>query len=414
MSENIINTYRQDNCNITVGAKNPIKEWTIGVEVEDQARLQLVNAANLPFIYKYVVGMPDMHAGIGCTVGSVIPTVGAIVPSFVGVDIGCGVIAQKTTLKRSMLPNSLRDIRLIIEKAIPHGFETKGRDNGSWGNPPAEVNIAWTKLVGGYEDLIKKHPKCSHKNPCSQLGTLGSGNHLYEICYDENEEIWLLLHSGSRGPGNKIGQFFINLAKQDMKDYFIELSDNNLAYFPKSTDHFNDYWNAVIWAQEYALINRQLMVDLSYKALKKSNILPKFELTDDVVQCHHNYVTVEQHFGRNVYVTRKGAISAKKDELGVILASMGTPSRIVRGLGNFDSFMSASHGAGRRMSRTEAFKTFTLQDHAKAVKGVECRVDKDILDETPAAYKDIDQVMNAQSDLVESIHFLKQVVCVKG
>ena len=406
-------THRHDNINITVGANVPIKEWTVGVDVEEHARAQLFNAANLPFIFKHIAVMPDSHSGIGCTVGAVIPTSKAIVPAFVGVDIGCGVIAHKTTLKKSMLPKSLSEVRAVIEKAVPQGFDPKN-DTGSWGDIPTEANIAWMELEPGYKKLIQKHPKCSHKNPSGQLGTLGSGNHLYEVCYDENEEVWLLLHSGSRGPGNKIGTYFIDVAKRNMRDYFINLPDENLSYMPEGTDHFDDYWEAVQWAQRYAQVNRELMIDLSVKALRKSKIFPKFELTDDVVQCHHNYVARENHFKHNIFVTRKGAISAKKGEPGVILSSMGTPSRIVRGLGNPESFMSASHGAGRKMSRTAAKATFTLKDHRAAVEGIECRLDKDVIDETPGAYKDIDQIMKAQDDLVETVHTLKQVVCVKG
>jgi len=408
-----LTTHLHDNLNISVGAKNPIKEWTVGVEVEDSARAQLYNAANLPFIYKHIAVMADVHTGIGCTVGAVIPTYKAIVASFVGVDIGCGVSAHKTTLKRSMLPSSLAEVRAVIEAAVPHGM-TKGRDKGSWGDVPTEVNIAWMELEPGYRKIVQKHPKVSHKGPETQLGTLGGGNHLIEVCYDENEEIWFLLHSGSRGPGNRIGTHFIQLAKQEMNKFFIELPDDNLSYFPEGTEYFDDYWYAVVWAQRYAAVNRDLMIDQMEKALRKSKLVPKFELTDDVVKCHHNYVARENHFGKNVFVTRKGAISARKGEAGVILSSMGTPSRIVRGLGNPESFMSASHGAGRRMSRTEAKKTFTLKDHEASVQGIECRRDHDIIDETPRAYKSIDDVMEAQKDLVEVVHEIKQVVCIKG
>ena len=407
-------TYRQDNCNITIGAKFPIKEWTVGVEMEDHARAQLHNVANLPFIYKHIAVLPDAHAGIGCVVGSVVPTTKAISPAFVGVDLGCGCIAQKTTLKRSMLPSDLAALRKVIEQSIPHGFVAKGRDPGSWGNPPTEVNIAWMELEPGYKKIIEKHSKCTHKDPVSQFGTLGSGNHAYEVCYDENEEVWLLIHSGSRGPGNKMASYFISLAKQNMKKYYITLPDENLAYLPEGTDDFDDYMQVINWAQRYAKINRELMITLSAKGIVKSKLVPKFELTDDVVHCHHNYVSRENHFKHNVYVTRKGAISAKKGELGIILANMGTPSYIVSGLGNKESFMSASHGAGRRMSRTEAKQTFTLKDHKESVTGVECRLDKDILDETPKAYKDINAVMKAQEDLVEKVHELRQVICVKG
>lgn len=409
-----IKTHKSGNTNITTGANVPIKEWTVDVQVEDHARAQLYNAANLPFIHKHIAVMPDVHAGIGCTVGSVIPTKKAVVPAMVGVDIGCGVEAVRTTLKASALPDSLKEMRSLIEKTIPHGFYPKGRDEGSWGNPPDEVSIAWMELEPGYKKIVEKHGKVQHKNPVSQLGTLGAGNHLYEVCIDQNDDVWLMLHSGSRGPGNKIGQYFIELAKKDMKKYFINLPDENLAYLPEGTEHFSDYWEALIWAQRYAKINRQLMISLVYKALRKSKLVPKFDLTDEYVSCHHNYATKENHFKEDLIITRKGAISARKGEMGVILSSMGTPSHIVRGLGCKDSFCSASHGAGRVMSRTQAKKTFTLKDHREATEGVECKKDKSVIDETPGAYKSIDAVMNSQKELVEPIYTLKQVVCVKG
>lgn len=407
-------TYRHNNINITKGGVHIIKEWTVGVYMEDHARAQLINAANLPFIEKHIAVMPDAHAGIGCTVGSVIPTKKAIVPAFVGVDLGCGVEAVRTTLKASMLPDDLKLIRSAIEATIPHGFSSKGRDSGSWEDAPAEVNIAWMGLEPGYKKVIEKHSKCTHKGPELQLGTLGSGNHLIELCIDENQDVWILLHSGSRGPGNKIGQYFIELAKKDMRRYFINLPDENLAYLPEGTDHFKDYWDALYWAQRYAKVNREVMIDLILKTLKKSKQVPKFEETDQYVSCHHNYVARENHFNQNILITRKGAISARKGEMGVILGSMGTPSHVVCGLGCKDSFTSASHGAGRKMSRTEARKTFTLKDHREATAHVECRKDADVIDETPGAYKSIDDVMEAQRDLVEVVHTLKQCVCIKG
>jgi len=407
-------THRDGNVNITKGAKHIVKEWTVGVEVEHHARAQLLNATNLPFIEKHIAVMPDTHAGVGCTVGSVIATKKAIVPAFCGVDLGCGVEAVRTTLKASMLPDDLKKMRSAIESAVPHGFATKGRDHGSWGDPPAETNIAWMELEPGYKQIIEKHPKAKHKNPVSQLGTLGGGNHLIEICIDENDEVWFLLHSGSRGPGNKIGTHFIDLAKKDMRRYFINLPDENLAYFPEGTDYFQEYWRALAWAQRYAQVNRELMIQYIAKAVKKTKLVPKFELTDEYISCHHNYVARENHFGQNVLVTRKGAISAREGQGGVILGSMGTPSYVVKGLGCKESFCSASHGAGRRMSRTQAKNTITLKQHREATEGVECKKDASVLDESPAAYKSVEDVMKAQEELVEPVHRLKQVICIKG
>ena len=406
-------TYRHDDVEITKGYANIIKSWTVGVEVEDHAKAQLANVANLPFIFRHVAVMPDVHAGMGATIGSVIPTKGAIVPSAVGVDIGCGMIAHQTTLTKGMLPNDLAALRKAIESAVPHGY-SKGRDKGSWGDVPAEVNIAWMGLEGRYRKIIEKHPKISHKVPANQLGTLGTGNHFIEVTLDENDQVWIVLHSGSRGPGNRVGEYFIRLAKGLMEQYFIKLPDPSLAYLPEGTDAFDDYIEAVHWCQQYASTNRELMMDAVIKAMKRSKLVPKFEADKQVVNCHHNYVARENHYRQNIWVTRKGAVSARKGQLGIIPGSMGAKSYIVSGLGNPESFNSCSHGAGRLMSRTAAKKTFTLKDHREATKGIECRQDSSVLDETPGAYKDIDTVMEAQKTLVEPVHTLRQVICVKG
>jgi tRNA-splicing ligase RtcB len=394
----------------------PVKAWTRGVQVEDAARQQLLNVAQLPFIYKWIAAMPDVHWGMGATVGSVIPTKQAIIPAAVGVDIGCGMMAVRTTLEASQLPDNLHAIRNAIEAAVPHGRTDNGgrNDRGAWRNPPGAQNEVWSQLGPRYADIVAKHPKLGRGNDLNHLGTLGTGNHFIEVCLDEEGHVWFMLHSGSRGVGNRIGSYFIELAKNEMRRFFVNLPDANLAYLPHGTQHFDDYVEAVHWAQEFAMSNRQLMMDAVVNAMRTSGEVPPFETTDEMVNCHHNYVAVENHYGENVFVTRKGAVRAREGDYGIIPGSMGAKSFIVRGKGNPESFHSCSHGAGRAMSRTEAKRRFTLDDHAKATAGVECRKDKDVIDETPAAYKSIEAVMQAQSDLVDVVHTLRQVVCVKG
>ena len=398
------------------GNSVPVKMWTQGVPVEEEAKKQLLNAANLPFIYKWMAAMPDVHLGKGATIGSVIPTKGAIIPAAVGVDIGCGMIAVKTSLVASDLPDNLAPLRAAIERAVPHGRSVgRGRrDEGSWENPPPEADAAWSLLVDDFKIITDKYPRLKNTNNHKHLGTLGTGNHFIEVCLDETQQVWFMLHSGSRGVGNAIGEHFIALAKKDMERWFINLPDKDLAYFAEGTEHFDDYFFAVEWAQRFAKQNRELMMQNVIKAVR-SLIHKPFTADMLAVNCHHNYVAREKHFGaNNVLVTRKGAVSARKDELGIIPGSMGACSFIVRGLGNEESFYSCSHGAGRSMSRNEAKRRFTMEDHAKATEGVECRKDADVVDETPAAYKPIEAVMHAQRDLVEVVHTLKQVVCVKG
>jgi tRNA-splicing ligase RtcB len=391
-----------------------VKMWTRGVPVEDEAREQLAATAKMPFIYKHIAVMPDVHVGKGSTVGSVIPTLHAVIPAAVGVDIGCGMIAARTTLTAADLPDNLGAVRSAIEKAVPHGRTAGARDKGAWGDsPPSSVDEAWKQLVGGFERIVEKHPRVRKSNNRLHLGTLGTGNHFVEVCLDESQAVWFMLHSGSRGVGNVVGSYFIELAQQDMRTWMINLPNRDLAYFPEGTEHFDDYVEAVEWAQEFARANREIMMHSVVRAVR--GVIPKpFESHVEAVNCHHNYVSREHHFGENVLVTRKGAVRARKGELGIIPGSMGARSFIVRGLGNDDSFHSCSHGAGRKMSRTEARRRFTLADHRAATADVECRKDADVIDETPAAYKDIDAVMEAQKDLVEVVHTLKQVVCVKG
>lgn len=393
----------------------PVKMWTRGVPVEDSAKAQLLNVSRMPFIHKHVAAMPDVHWGMGATVGSVIATKHAIIPAAVGVDIGCGMMAVRTGLMAGDLPDSLAEMRSAIERAVPHGrvASGRGRDPGAWGEVPASVDDAWGYLSGGFEALMEKHPKLGKTNNRIHLGTLGTGNHFIEVCLDEEQCVWVMLHSGSRGVGNRIGSYFIELAKEDMRKWFINVPDIDLAYFPQDTDHFDDYCEAVKWAQNFAFVNRQCMMDATLTALADS--LHRFVVGHEVaVNCHHNYVSWENHFGENVMVTRKGAVRAREGDLGIIPGSMGARSYIVRGKGNADSFHSCSHGAGRKMSRAQAKREFTLADHEAATQGVECRKDADVLDETPGAYKDIDAVMAAQVDLVDIVHTLKQVLCVKG
>jgi tRNA-splicing ligase RtcB len=395
----------------------PIKAWTDGVPVEDKAMQQLRALASLPFIYKHVAVMPDVHWGLGATIGSVIATRGAVIPAAVGVDIGCGMSAQRTTLTASDLPDDLRGLRLAIEAAIPHGRTDNGgvNDRGAWSQPTAAAETGMASLIPRLERITAKHQaitKAADRAPF-HAGTLGGGNHFVEICLDEDQRVWIMLHSGSRGIGNKIGTYFIEKARKEMERYFINLPDKDLAYLVDGSELFDDYVQAVGWAQDYAMFNRALMMNAALQALGQT--VPKpFTCDCAAVNCHHNYVSRERHFGSDVLLTRKGAVSAKAGELGIIPGSMGAKSFIVEGKGNRESFCSCSHGAGRKMGRNEAKKQFTVEDHVAATFGVECRKDADVVDETPAAYKDIDDVMAAQAELVSVRHTLKQVVCVKG
>lgn len=388
--------------------KVPVKIYTD--EVEAAAMQQLYNIAQLPFIHSHVAAMPDVHAGKGATVGSVIPTKGAIIPAAVGVDIGCGMNAIRLSIKASDLPDNLRAIRLAIEEVIPVGYNMHKQDRARQSTIRA--------LSGGLDRIIGKHKKvyALHKKPyrtwVRQLGSLGGGNHFIELCLDENEDVWVMLHSGSRGIGNAIGQYFIDLARKDMGQHIVNLPDKDLAYFTEGSRYFDDYVEAVEWAQDYAMANRREMMHFILEALRRK--LRKFGVTKEAINCHHNYVSWETHFGESVFVTRKGAIRAGEGELGIIPGSMGAKSFIVRGKGNPQSFCSCAHGAGRVMSRSAAKRRFDEDDVTLQTQGVECRKDKGVVDEIPAAYKDIDKVMAHQSDLVEVVHVLKQIVCVKG
>jgi tRNA-splicing ligase RtcB len=379
----------------------PLHLWTDNVE--ESAIQQLRNMARLPFIHPHgVVAMPDVHFGIGATVGSVIATSKAIIPAAVGVDVGCGMAAIRLSLKASDLPDSLKEIRHSIERGVPLGtggrFQTE-RDMG-------DLETRWSSIE-------QKHPLLSKNKRAYQLGTLGSGNHFIEICLDENQDVWVMLHSGSRGVGNLVGRYFISRAKKLMEDMFIKLPDADLAYFGEGTQDFNDYVEAVRWAQDYALANRATMLLEILRSLPY-HIKKPFLVTSEAIYCHHNYVEQENHFGRNVWLTRKGAIRARLGDMGIIPSNMGQKSYIVSGLGNVDSYNSCSHGAGRVMGRKEARRRFTVEDLVNQTQGVECRKDDAVLDEIPSSYKDIDAVMEDQKDLVKIEHTLKQVLCVKG
>ncbi|MBP8806464.1 MAG: RtcB family protein [Kofleriaceae bacterium] len=393
----------------------PIRAWVRGVQLEDAARRQLENVARLPIVFHHVAAMPDVHWGIGATVGSVIATERAIIPAAVGVDLGCGMMAVETSLWAADLPDHLGGVRTALEAAIPHGRTDDGgrNDRGAWRRGlPARVAEAWTALAPGYAELVERHPKLGRGNDANHLATLGTGNHFVEICLDERDRVWAMLHSGSRGVGNRIGTYFIELAKRDMKRQVKDLPDHNLAYLKEGSRHFDDYVAAVEWAQGYAATNRALMMDAVLAVLAEQvRPLTRGEVA---VNCHHNYVARERHFGHDVFVTRKGAVRARLGDLGIIPGSMGAKSFIVRGKGNPLSYCSCSHGAGRAMSRGDAKRRFTVADHAAATAGVECRKDADVIDETPAAYKPIDAVMAAQAELIDVVHTLRQVVCVKG
>ena len=393
----------------------PIRMWTAGVPVAENARRQLINTSRMPFVFRHLAVMPDVHLGKGSTIGSVIPTVGAIIPAAVGVDIGCGMMALRTTLAAADLPDNLHALRDAIERAVPHGRNPVrgGRDQGAWEKPPDEVDAAWSALLPGFRRIVEKYPRLLKTNNHKHLGTLGTGNHFIEVCLDEAGRVWFMLHSGSRGVGNAIGSLFIELAQADMRRHLANLPDRDLAYFEEGSAHFADYVEAVGWAQDYARRNRVLMMRQIIAAARRCIAKP-FAADVEAVNCHHNYVQRETHFGADVWVTRKGAVSARRGELGIIPGSMGAKSYIVRGLGNAESFASCSHGAGRLMSRSEAKRRFSLADQARATATVECRKDRDVIDEIPLAYKDIDAVMAAQRDLVDIVHRLRQVVCVKG
>lgn len=388
-------------------------------DVDDLSRKQLANVATLPFIFKHVAAMPDVHAGLGAVIGSVIPSRGAVIPAAVGVDIGCGMTACSLDLKASELGDNGEPIRAMIEKQIPHGRTHQGGadDRGAWGTVPDPL-LAWWRENGLETKLprvLARHPKLLKKrvNTVRHLATLGTGNHFIELCLDQKQDVWLMLHSGSRGIGNRIGTYFIDLARQALGKRLDQLPDPNLASLSEQTQPFDDYVQCVQWAQVFARANRAFMLEAARSAIGRALNRP-VQARQQAIDCHHNYLQQERHFGSRVWVTRKGAIRAQKGELGIIPGSMGARSFIVRGRGNRNSFNSCAHGAGRSMSRREALRRFGVDDLARQTQGVACRKDKMVVDEIPSAYKDIDQVMANQTDLVEVVQVLKQVVCVKG
>ena len=386
----------------------PVKIWTD--DVDERSRAQLANIASLPFIHHHVAAMPDVHLGIGATIGSVIATHKAIIPAAVGVDIGCGMVAARLSITANELDEkALQKVFDQISRDVPVG-RAQHADNRVLADAARPFEPGLKALTERHPDLLKAFGKLSKW--ANQLGTLGGGNHFIEVCLDEDDWVWVMLHSGSRGIGNAIASYFIELARKDMERWMIQLPDRDLAYFPEGSEHFGDYVEAVHWAQEYAMQNRRSMLELVLAALTRH--LPPFTVTTEAVNCHHNYVAMEHHYGEDVWVTRKGAIRARVGDLGIVPGSMGARSFIVRGKGNPESFCSSAHGAGRRMSRTAAQKHFTQADLVQQTAGVICRKDKGVLDEIPGAYKDIDAVMENQSDLTEILHTLKQVVCVKG
>jgi tRNA-splicing ligase RtcB len=392
-------------------AKVPIKIWSDIETVESSALDQLTNTANLPFVFKHVAAMPDVHLGVGATVGSVVATKGAVCPAAVGVDIGCGMTAYRTDLDPRVVQEKITSIRLSIERSIPVGHE---------GNKKLSKTVSGWKGWNDWGNVSvighngKDGPEM-WKRAQSQLGSLGGGNHFIEVCLDTQNRVWIMLHSGSRNVGKVVAERHIDKAKDLMKQMFINLPDPNLAYFAQGTQDFQNYCADVEWCQDYAAQNRREMMervlkDLSYAVYNEDGRIN----IDFKVNCHHNYLAKENHYSENVLVTRKGAVRARAGDLGIIPGSMGTRSYIVKGLGNEESFCSCSHGAGRRMSRGKAKATFTLQDLASQTAGVECRKDEGVLDEIPGAYKDIDVVMANQTDLVEILHQLRQVMCIKG
>jgi len=399
--------------NLIEGGHVPIKAWTNGVPVEDAARQQLINAASLPFIHDHIAVMPDVHYGRGATVGSVIPTKGAIVPAAVGVDIGCGMMAVHTSLAAADLPDSLAALRSDIERAVPVGGQGAGSGwKGKPGGIPHAISARWAKLDERFKAICEKTPHLAKENSLIHLGSLGSGNHFIELCLDETDTVWVMLHSGSRGIGNAIGRTYIEKARELLLRRAVHIPDKDLAWLAEGEAEFGDYVEAMLWAQDFAMENRKAMMERALRVLREN--LRSFTTDKVAVNCHHNYVARENHFGETVWVTRKGAVRAGLGDLGIIPGSMGAKSFIVRGLGNAESFESCSHGAGRALSRTAAKQRFTLEDHIKATEGIECRKDAGVIDETPMAYKDIDAVMAAQADLVEIVHTLRQVMCVKG
>lgn len=397
--------------------------------IDKNALEQIKNISEMDIVWPYVAVMPDAHLGKGACVGTVIPTYKAIIPSSVGVDLSCGVYAVKTSLIANQMPDNLFELRCEIEKAVPHGRTNNGGsgDKGMWNNIPQHItnDTSILNLMSGFKPMVEKYPKLNrhHARCMNHLGTLGTGNHFIELCLDESDHVWVMLHSGSRGIGNAIGTQFINEAKEYISQKNIILPDNDLAYLEEYTPLFEDYIYAIEWAGKFATYNRQFMMMAVLDVLRRT--IKDVFVEEMAVNCHHNYVerifitngvidTINSLEAKGIFLTRKGAVKASRGTLGVILGSMGTKSYIVKGKGNFNSFDSCSHGSGRVMSRGEAKRKISLEDHESSLQGIECRKDKDVIDESPAAYKNVDLVMQSQADLVDIVYTLKQILCVKG
>jgi len=392
-----------------------VKMWVGDMEVEQSALDQIFNISQLPVLAGHIAIMPDVHMGKGATVGSVIPTRSAIIPAAVGVDIGCGMVAAMTNLTAADLPDSLLALRHQIERDVPVGFNEHAKGIPSVSGPYADIlrkNLTKTMLAWDTLTMKQKLGRADEKKIGRQIGTLGGGNHFIEICLDTNSNVWIMLHSGSRGIGNQIGSLAVTVAKEQAAKRGWGLPDADLAWLDEGTPEFDSYIEAMHWAQDYARFNRDTMMNLVLAAVKHR--IPKMQVVGEVINCHHNFTSLEEHFGTEMWITRKGAVSAKEGQMGIIPGSMGAKSFIVRGKGNHDSYCSCSHGAGRKMSRNQAKKLFTSLDLEAQTLGVECRKDADVVDEIPGAYKDIDQVMAAQADLVDIVTTLKQVLCIKG
>jgi len=400
--------YRTPKCSIIeVDGSKIIKAWNQGVPFEEKAIEQLKNTARMPFVKPYLAAMPDCHWGMGSTVGSVVPTVDAIMPACVGVDIGCGMIAVRVEGASGL--DSLPALRAALEKAIPHGRTNNGRpgDRGAWHDIPEDIQNIWNnEFAESAERLYERHPKARNQGQERHLGTLGTGNHFVEVCLDRDSKCWIVIHSGSRGLGNRIGSYFTQMAKEMCTRFHVQLPDPDLAFIPKGEPEFGEYIGALHLAQKFAWRNREIMMGRALEVLGGTEV--------ERVHCHHNFMAEEKHFGQTVLLTRKGAVRANVNDMVIIPGSMGARTYIARGLGSRDSFHSCSHGAGRAMGRNEAKRRFTVEDHIKATEGVECHKGAEVVDETPGAYKDIDAVMLAQTDLIEPVYVLKQIVCVKG
>jgi len=387
-----------------MNSNNKVKTFIPWEEIEPEAQEQITNTASMPFIFMHVAVMPDCHFGKGSTVGTVLPTQDAIIPAAVGVDIGCGMIAVKTNLRREQL-GDLAKLRKSIERSVPMSA-------GKYNNEVTES--AQTRI-----NILENTPHTDKVNGNwhEQLGTLGGGNHFIEICLDETDTVWVTLHSGSRGVGNKVGMTYISIAQKLCKDMFIKLPDPDLAYLPTNSQEFSNYMKDLNWSQKFALLNREEMMDrvlkdISYQVFGQNGHQKEFEI--ERINCHHNFTEIENHFGHNIWITRKGAIQADEGKKAMIPGSMGTRSYIVSGKGNRDSFHSAPHGAGRRMSRHKARELFSMDDLAKAMTGIEYRKSDVLVDEIPGAYKDIDQTIEYAKDLVNVEHTLKQILNCKG